>query len=67
MKLSTSSLLRTNLGFMEQMRAIIPSPAAGPNGSFESYVEDSLMTPSALAAENLFLMDYMTRLSIHYK
>jgi len=40
-----------NRGFMEQMRAIIPSLAEGPSGSFESYVEDSLLTPSALAAE----------------
>ena len=39
-----------NRGFMEQMRAIIPSLAEGPSGSFESYVEDSLLTPSALAA-----------------
>jgi len=73
-----------NRGFMEQMRAIIPSLAEGPSGSFESYVEDSLLTPSALAAEaaerrrlsssrklidariSIILMDYMTRLSIHY-
>ena len=45
------TVLRMNREFMVQMRAIIPSLAEGPSGSFESYVEDSLLTPSALAAE----------------